>query len=292
VINEGDTLFEGTYTVTVTYDGKTDTDTFVVGSGGGGGGGGGVGGVIAPIIATIEEEETALAAAPLAGFITDRIAYINGYPDGTVRPDGGVTRAEVAAMLFRLLSDTDKDRALASEFSDVEAGKWYSQAVAYLTSIGILTGYGDGSFRPNAQITRAEFSAIVSRFDANQAASDEAGKFSDVSATHWAFAFIGNVVEKGWLSGYPDGTFKPQNAITRAETVTAINNVLLRELALADVPTDAPVYTDLSRSHWAYTDIIEATYDWVKAAADNASGDADEEADAKTDEAEAEAADE
>jgi hypothetical protein len=291
-VQAGTVLTAGTYTVTISYGNMAAEYTITVGSGGGGTDGGGSGGTTT---ATIADEATPLAtiedeATPLAGFITDRIAYINGYPDGTVRPDGGVTRAEVAAMLFRLLSDVDKDAPLTSEFADVEAGKWYSQAVAYLTSIGILTGYEDGSFKPNAHITRAEFSAIVSRFDESTSASDAAGSFSDVSATHWAFAFIGNVVEKGWLSGYPDGTFKPQNAITRAETVTAINNMLSRELAMADVPADAPVYTDLSRSHWAYTDIIEATYDWVKAAAEAAADDADEEAGDETEAAEAEAA--
>ncbi|MDR2296225.1 MAG: S-layer homology domain-containing protein, partial [Clostridiales Family XIII bacterium] len=231
--------------------------------GGGGGGGGATTATIADEevpLTTIEDEET-----PLAAFITDRIAYIAGYPDGTVHPDGNLTRAEVAAMLFRLLSDAAKNDPLASTFTDVEDGKWYTQAIAYLASTGILTGYEDGSFKPNAPITRAEFAAIISRFDASQ---DEAGeaRFSDVTQSHWAFKEIDNAAEKGWVNGYPEGTFKPQNAITRAEAVTAINNMLIRELTAADVPADAPRFTDLAEGHWAYTDIIEAAYDWVAAA--------------------------
>ncbi|MDR1246513.1 MAG: S-layer homology domain-containing protein, partial [Clostridiales Family XIII bacterium] len=218
----------------------------------------------------------------------DRIAYINGYPDGSVRPDGGVTRAEVASMLFRLLSYADKNDPLASEFTDVEEGKWYSQAVAYLAGMGILEGYNDGSFRPNAQITRAEFSAVISRFDASEG-SDMTERFSDVPASYWAFALIDNVAEKEWLNGYPDGTFKPQNTITRAETVTAINNMLTRELSLSAVPADAQVYTDLTERHWAYTDMVEATYDWVAAAANAAGKDAEaDDADATDEDAETE----
>jgi uncharacterized repeat protein (TIGR02543 family) len=236
-----------------------------------------------PIEEVIEEEAAPLTdiantRTPLAGFTTERIAYINGYEDGTVRPNGSVTRAEVSAMLFRLLDDAAKDAPATSVFADVAADKWYSQSVAYLADKAILTGYGDGSFKPDSPITRAEFAAIISRFDKSENA-DPAAKFSDVSASHWAFAFIGNAAENGWMSGYPDGTFKPQNAITRAEAVTAINNVLVRVLTAADIPSDAPVYTDLSASHWAYAAIIESTYDWVKAAeaADSgAAGDGDE----------------
>jgi hypothetical protein len=257
--------------------------------------GGVTGGVTTPLIEEVIEEEPAPLTdiadvrTPLAGFIADRIAYINGYEDGTVRPDGSVTRAEVSVMLFRLLSDADKNAPATSTFADVAAGKWYSQAVAYLADKGILTGYEDGSFKPDSPITRAEFAAIISRFDESEG-TDLAAKFSDVSGSHWAFAFIGNAADKGWMSGYPDGTFKPQNAITRAEAVTAINNMLVRDLSSADIPTDAPVYTDLSKSHWAYTAIIEATYDWVKAAEAAEAEDAGADAESGSAESETEAA--
>jgi hypothetical protein len=167
-------------------------------------------------------------------------------------------------MLFRLLSDANKNNELFSKFTDVENGKWYSQAIAYLASIGILTGYEDGSFKPNAQITRAEFAAIMSRFSAGKAAA--MARFGDVSENYWAFALIGNTAEMGWMRGYPDGSFKPQNAITRGEAVTAINKMLKRELTMSAVPTDARIYSDINTEHWAYTAIVEATYDWVAAA--------------------------
>jgi hypothetical protein len=261
--------------VAVTVNGGTG-----IGTGTGGGGGT----PAAVVEEDIADEESPLAtieddATPLAGFITERVAYINGYPDGTVKPDGGVTRAEIASMLLRLLSDEAKDDPIASTFTDVEDGQWYSQAIAYLASTGIVTGYEDGSFKPNAQITRAEFAAILSRFDESEAAAGEAERFSDVKTSYWAFAYIDKAAENGWLNGYPDGTFKPQTAITRAEAVTAINNLLARALTAADIPADAPVYTDLSENHWAYVDIIEATYDWVSAApAEDADADADAEA--------------
>ncbi|MDR2132694.1 MAG: S-layer homology domain-containing protein [Clostridiales Family XIII bacterium] len=218
----------------------------------------------------IEEEETPLATiddgkTPLAAFVAERVAYIAGYPDDTVRPDGGLTRAEVAAMLFRLISDADKDDPRTPAFTDVEEGKWYAQSIAYLAELGILNGYADGSFKPSAEITRAEFAAILSRFDASQGAAGEA-VFSDVPQSHWAFDEIANAAEKGWVNGYPDGTFKPQITITRAEAVTAINNALRRELTAADIPADAPHFVDLPESHWAYADIVEAAYDWAAAA--------------------------
>ena len=236
----------------------------------------------APAPDEIADGETPLAtigdgATPLSGFISERVAYITGYPDGTVHPDGSLTRAEVAAVLFRLLSDDAKNDPLPFDFTDIENGKWYSQAIAYLTSIGILTGYGDGTFKPNEPITRAEFAAVISRFD-ESAAAGAALNFSDVPETHWAFGAISKAVEKSWLNGYPDGTFKPQNAITRAEAVTVINNMLNRELAAADFPADAPRFSDLAESHWAYADVIEAAYDWAAVA--EAAEEAEEEAEA------------
>jgi hypothetical protein len=255
------------------------------------------GGSPAPVVETdIEEEETALAdtpdaRTPLAGFVTERIAYINGYDDGTVRPNGGLTRAEVSVMLYRLLDEAGKDNPATASFADVADGKWYSQAVSYLAGKDILTGYSDGSFKPDAQITRAEFAAIISRFD-ESASADAAVRFSDVPASHWAFALIDNAAENGWLGGYPDGTFKPQNMITRAEAVTAINKMLNRELSEADIPSDVPVYTDLNASHWAYAALIEATYDWLKAADADTDADASDDADAEaeaTEDSEAEA---
>jgi hypothetical protein len=256
------------YTVTVVTGILTISEAAVIGGGGGGGGGNTVTIPPTPIPGSdgsslenvdIEDEET-----PLAGFTPDHIWYIQGYPDGTVRPDGQITRAEAATIFFRLLSYPDKNDPLTSDFTDVATGKWYTQAIAYLASIGILEGYEDGTFRPDGQITRAEFAALVSRFD-DLSASADADAFSDISG-HWAADYINSAAEKGWIQGYPDGTFRPQNQLTRAEIVTAVNNMLDRGIELADIPDGVPEYTDLLESYWAYTDIMEAsaTHDYTR----------------------------
>ena len=189
----------------------------------------------------------------------DHISYINGYPDGGVHPEAEITRAEVSAIFFRLLSDDARSQyeATKSRFADANAN-WASAEIATLTAAGILEGYEDGTFRPDASITRAEFATIASRFDKLEAGSKT---FSDVSASHWAYEAISSAAEKGWITGYPDGTFRPENAITRAEAVTLANAVLQRECDetfVAEHLSEMLTFSDLSNSHWAYDEIMEA----------------------------------
>ena len=193
--------------------------------------------------------------SPLAGFTVNHIKYINGYPNGGVRPDADITRAEVAAIIFRLLTAADKNDPMIQMFPDVAVTEWYGQSVSYLASIGVLKGYLDGMFRPDEPVTRAEFATMMSRFD-NLETIDEA-KFYD-TAGHWAEAFINSAAQKGWVTGYPDGTFQPDNNMSRAEVVTVINRVLYRGIQPEDIPFWAPYFNDLAVSHWAYTAIIEA----------------------------------
>ena len=158
---------------------------------------------------------------------TDHFAYIVGYGNGEVRPQNNITRAEVATIFFRLLTDDVRAENLTktNRYSDVAATSWYNTAVSTLSSMGIITGYPDGTFRPNAAITRAEFAAIAARFDND--GDKTAAKFSDI-ATHWAKDEISIAYNNGWITGYPDGTFGPQRSITRAETATMINRVIDR----------------------------------------------------------------
>ncbi|MDR3296180.1 MAG: S-layer homology domain-containing protein, partial [Clostridiales Family XIII bacterium] len=183
--------------------------------------------------------------------------YINGYSDGTVKPDGAITRAEVAKIFFSLIRDTAKNSTAATSFADVADGAWYSQAVNYLAEHEILKGYhenGQSVFKPEQNITRAEFAAIAARLDDLLAANNA---FADVASDHWAIAFISSAAGKGWINGYPDGTFRPSNDITRAEVVTVANKMTGRKLKTGE-PSVNP-YSDLASSHWAFADILEAS---------------------------------
>ena len=193
---------------------------------------------------------------PLSGFIADHILYIKGYPWGTVAPDANITRAETAEIIYRLLEASKLNRQRTNPFPDVAMGEWYAQSVTYLASIGIIKGYLDGTFKPDNPITRAEFATMISGFDNLEIANYN--KFSDVEG-HWAVGYINSAATKGWVAGYPDGTFKPENYITRAEVVSVINRMLNRRIKIGDIPKWAPSYSDLSEAHWAYTDIIEAS---------------------------------
>jgi len=192
---------------------------------------------------------------------TDHFAYIVGYGNGEVRPQNNITRAEVATIFFRLLTDDVRDENLTktNRYSDVAATSWYNTAVSTLSSMGIITGYPDGTFRPNAAITRAEFAAIAARFDND--GDKTAAKFSDI-ATHWAKDEISIAYNNGWITGYPDGTFGPQRSITRAETATMINRVIDR------VPSEEShllsrgvmqIWPDANPGDWFYLAMQEAT---------------------------------
>ena len=190
----------------------------------------------------------------------DHFAYIIGYPDGTVQPNGQITRAEVATIFFRLLTDDVRDENLTktNRYSDVAATSWYNTAVSTLSSMGIITGYPDGTFRPNAAITRAEFAAIAARFDHD--GDKTAAKFSDI-ASHWAKDEISIAYNNGWITGYPNGTFGPQRDITRAETMTLVNRVLNRQPETEDdLLPNMTVWTDnANQKAWYYLAVHEAT---------------------------------
>ena len=185
---------------------------------------------------------------------TDHFAYIVGYGNGEVRPQNNITRAEVATIFFRLLTDDVRDENLTktNRYSDVAATSWY------ISSMGIITGYPDGTFRPNAAITRAEFAAIAARFDND--GDKTAAKFSDI-ATHWAKDEISIAYNNGWITGYPDGTFGPQRSITRAETMTLVNRVLNRQPETEDdLLPNMTVWTDNANPKaWYYLAVQEAT---------------------------------
>ena len=190
----------------------------------------------------------------------DHYAYIVGYPDKTVRPQNGITRAEVATIFFRLLTDETRNAnsTKSNSYSDVAAGAWYNHAVSTLSAMGIVKGDSDGKFNPNAPITRAEFAAIAARFDdkANTTTAD----FSDI-ASHWAKNEISAASNNGWITGYPDGTFRPDNKITRAEAMTLVNRVLKRLPETAeDLHDDMIKWSDNSdASQWFYLAVQEAT---------------------------------
>ena len=190
----------------------------------------------------------------------DHYAYIVGYPDKTVRPQNGITRAEVATIFFRLLTDETRNAnsTKSNSYSDVAAGAWYNHAVSTLSAMGIVKGDSNGKFNPNAPITRAEFAAIAARFDdkANSTTAD----FSDI-VSHWAKNEISAASNNGWINGYPDGTFKPDNHITRAEAMTLVNRVLKRLPETAeDLHDDMIKWSDNSdASQWFYLAVQEAT---------------------------------
>ena len=191
---------------------------------------------------------------------TDHFAYIVGYGNGEVRPQNNITRAEVATIFFRLLTDDVRDENLTktNRYSDVTRADWYNTAVSTLSSMGIITGYPDGTFRPNAAITRAEFAAIAARFDHD--GDKTAAKFSDI-ATHWAKDEISIAYNNGWINGYPNGTFGPQRDITRAETMTLVNRVLNRlPETEEDLLPNMVTWTDnADKNAWYYLAVQEAT---------------------------------
>jgi uncharacterized repeat protein (TIGR02543 family) len=190
--------------------------------------------------------------------LTDKhIRYISGYPDGSVRPDNNITRSEAAAIFFRLIEADDKEAPLTASFSDVPIYGWYYQAVAYLQKHDVISGYPDGTFRPENPITRAEFAAIASRFDDLEI--NVPNVFNDVPAGHWAVGLINSAAAKGWVGGFPDGTFRPDEYITRAQAATLVNKMLNRRIQLQDIPEGVFKYNDITPSHWGYCAIMEAS---------------------------------
>ena len=223
---------------------------------GGGGGGNSDHDYSGEEVEIIEEPDVALSDALND---IDHYAYVFGYEDDTVRPNNDITREEVATIFYRLLTDPARDAYFTDKnnFPDVESGRWSNKAISTLSNADIISGYPeDGTFRPANPITRAEFASIVSRFDSLNYNGDN--KFNDISG-HWASNFINAASEKGWISGYPDGSFKPQNNITRAEAITLINNVLNRHVDSEGLHEDAKKWSDMKESDWFYHAVMEAT---------------------------------
>lgn len=232
----------------------------------------------APFILVWDEYNTPITPIPEpddspVGLNTeDHVAYIIGYEDGTVRPGANITRAEVATIFFRLLTDETRESywSQSSGFTDVASGAWYNNAVSTLTRAGILDGYEDGSFRPNASITRAEFTKIAVSFF-KHAGGASANPFSDVPDSAWYAEFVKAAAELGLIDGYEDGTFRPNAPITRAEACTIVNRTLGRAPDKDNLLPEHEMLTwpDNSRDAWYYAQIQEATnshdYQWLGA---------------------------
>ena len=201
----------------------------------------------------------------------DHFSYVVGYEDGTVMPQKQITRAEVATIFYRLLKADvrDENTTDVSDFSDVKSSDWYGTTVATLADMGIVKGYEDGTFRPNAPITRAEFAAIATRFFDETGATYEPGTFTDVTGSEWFAGAIMDAVNLGLIGGYEDGTVRPNNNITRAEACAIVNRTLGR-VPDADhlLPEDEmKTWPDNPESAWFYADMQEATngheYEWI-----------------------------
>ena len=234
VINKEDTVF------TYTYDQKS-------------GGSGGSGGSHKPTVTIPDDVPTGLNGK-------DHYAYVVGYPDGMVYPQKNITRAEVATIFFRLLEDETREANMtkSNSYNDMKDGAWYTCAVSTLSKMGIIKGYEDGSFKPDASISRAEFAAIAARFDPD--GDKTPATFSDVSS-HWAKDEISIAANHGWIKGYEDGSFKPDQKITRAETMTLVNRVLKRlPETKDDLHKDMKTWPDNQKeSAWFYLAVQEAT---------------------------------
>ena len=226
---------------TYTYDQKS------------GGGSGGSGGSSRPTVTIPDNVPTGLNG-------TDHYAYIIGYGNNDVRPQNNITRAEVATIFFRLLTDETRTANMtkSNSYNDVKDGDWFCCAVSTLSKMGIIKGYEDGSFKPNDPISRAEFAAIAARFDPD--GDKTPATFADVTS-HWAKDEISIAANHGWIKGYEDGSFKPDQKITRAETMTLVNRVLNRlPETKDDLHKDMKTWVDnMDETAWYYLAVQEAT---------------------------------
>ena len=191
----------------------------------------------------------------------DHYSYLIGYSDGTVRPNGKITRAEVATIFFRLLDDDTRAKYWSSEnnFSDVSADKWYNNAVSTLSNMGVIGGYADGTFRPDAPISRAEFAKIAVSFTQNNGSATY-NYFTDVKTTDWFAPYVTAAKDAGLIEGYSDGSFKPESKITRAEACAIVNRTLGRKPSKAHMKiSDRIDWPDVQTTDWFYEAIMEAT---------------------------------
>ncbi len=218
------------------------------GSSGGSGGGSGSGET--SVLPKPDDDESLLTG--------DHIRYLQGYPDGTFGAENNMLRCEVAQMFYNLLKE--KPENTGRYYSDVSEGAWYAKAVYTLSDMKILMGYPDGTFKPDMAVSRAEFVMIASRFFDMEEADDPG--FSDVAPDKWYSSVIAAAAKTGWITGYPDGTFRPDNPITRAEVTTVTNRVLERSADTSyidSVKADTVAFKDLDNHYWAYYAIVEAT---------------------------------
>ena len=198
----------------------------------------------------------------------DHVAFMQGYTDGTFGPTKNMTRGEVATMFARLLTEKmDADKTYTNTFTDVPADMWCYNYIGYMQQFGIITGYPDGSFRPEAPITRSEFAAIACRFEE---LTEGTKTFSDVPETHWAAKYISYAAERGWVTGYTDGTFKPDANITREEVVAVTCRLLERNADADYINTNyedlTKTYSDVKKEDWSFLYIMEASngHDYTK----------------------------
>ncbi len=214
---------------------------------------------------TVEETKrddiTAVLLPALQANTDDHYSYLIGYSDGTVRPNGKITRAEVATIFFRLLDDDTRAKYWSSEnnFSDVSADKWYNNAVSTLSNMGVIGGYADGTFRPDAPISRAEFAKIAVSFTQNTGSATY-NYFTDVKTTDWFAPYVTAAKDAGLIEGYSDGSFKPESKITRAEACAIVNRTLGRKPSKAHMKiSDRIDWPDVQTTDWFYEAIMEAT---------------------------------
>lgn len=188
----------------------------------------------------------------------DHFAYIIGYPEGDVRPENPITREEVATIFFRLLTEEARNanKTSVNDFADVEEARWSNNAISTMAKLGIITGYEDGTFKPDQKITRAEFATIAARFEDEVEAGS--ASFTDI-AGHWAEDYIKEAAALQWINGYEDGSFRPDNKITRAEVMAIVNRMLQRKVSAENILPTATFWTDNSEAAWYYEDVMEAT---------------------------------
>ena len=245
---DGVTDSTGNYTIDV-------TGTLTINSPSSGGGGGPT-----PPPVIIPDDDVPLAPIPDALNGEDHFAYVKGYPDQTVRPEGNITRAETATMIYRLLKPVWRDIVFTDEnsFSDVAQMDWFNKAVSSMANGEYITGYPDGTFQGNKSITRAEFVTIMIRFLGEDPI--EENPFTDIG-NHWAKDYILTAVGAGWIDGYPDGTFQPNALITRAEAMKIINSVLHRGVNETSELGNFINFPDNEVGKWYYYEVLEAVND-------------------------------
>lgn len=195
--------------------------------------------------------------------IDKNLAYIHGDTIGRINPDQGITKAEATQIIFNILDAPNKDDLIKGIFSDVSDTTWYAKPINYLGSYGYCLPDANGYFHPDSTISRAEFAILLYRiFELDQSVTWTDDPFSDFAPTHDNYFQIMAVYAMTWISGYPDGTFRPDTIITRAEAITLLNHALGRTVSKDVIPAEINPYIDLSPQHWAYADIMSAS-GWV-----------------------------